>query len=169
MQLGHSGYLETVRRAAVYTLKRHHLPATEEALRTLMGAWPHLQPFPEVVAALERLRKHYRLVVLSNGDPEFLQHLVSNQVGWEFDDIISATAAGAFKPHPAVYGRAARDLELEVGECLMVSANSFDVVGARACGYRAALVDRYRMPYEDSPYLPDLTVDDFTQLADQLC
>lgn len=68
-----------------------------------------------------------------------------------------------------MYRRAARDLELDVGECVMVSANSFDVVGARACGYRAALVDRYRLPYEDSPYLPDLTVDDFTQLADRLC
>jgi 2-haloacid dehalogenase len=168
MQLGHSGYLETVRRAAAYTLKRHHLPATEDALRVLMGAWPHLQPFPEVIAALERLQKNYRLVVLSNGDPEFLQHLVSNQVCWPFDDIISATAAGAFKPHPAVYRRAARDLELEVGECLMVSANSFDVVGARACGFRAALVDRYQQPYEDSPYLPDLTVADFTQLANEL-
>ena len=43
------------------------------------------------------------------------------------------------------------------------------MVGARACGFRAALVDRYRQPYEDSPFRPDLTVDDFTQLADQLC
>ncbi len=169
MQLGHSGYLETVRRAAAYTLKRHHIPATDDTLQALMAAWPHLQPFPEVVAALERLQKSYRLVVLSNGDPEFLQHLVSNQVRWAFDDIISVTTAGAFKPHPAVYRGAARDLGLEVGECLMVSANSFDVVGARACGFRAALVDRYRQPYEDSPFRPDLTVDDFTQLADQLC
>jgi FMN phosphatase YigB (HAD superfamily) len=50
----------------------------------------------------------------------------------------------------------------------MVSANSFDVVGARACGYRGAYVNRYRLPYEDTPYQPDVTVADFTALAEAL-
>jgi hypothetical protein len=50
----------------------------------------------------------------------------------------------------------------------MVSANSFDVMGARACGFRAAFVNRYNLPYEDTPYLPDITVKDFTGLADAL-
>ena len=168
LQLGHSGYLETVRRAVSYTLRRNDMAATHEAVQRLMDAWPHLQPFPEVLAALERLRSRYDLVVLSNGDPEFLHHLVTEQVGSEFDAVISVTEAGAFKPHPAVYRRAARQLGLEVGQCMMVSANSFDVVGARACGFRAAFVNRYGLPYEESPYTPDVTVDDFTQLADEL-
>ena len=69
-----------------------------------------------------------------------------------FDDIISVTAVGAFKPHPAVYRYAAISrLRLDVGECLMVSANSFDVMGAKVCGYKAAFVNRYGLPYEDSP------------------
>jgi len=75
---------------------------------------------------------------------------------------------GAFKPHPSVYRRTARILDLEVGQCLMVSANSFDVLGARTCGFRAAFVNRLQVPYEDSPLVPDITVDDFVGLSDAL-
>jgi 2-haloacid dehalogenase len=50
----------------------------------------------------------------------------------------------------------------------MVSANSFDVMGARACGMRGAFVNRYALPYEDSPHVPDVTVTNFTELADSL-
>ncbi|MCB0139867.1 MAG: HAD-IA family hydrolase, partial [Caldilineaceae bacterium] len=125
-------------------------------------------PFPEVVPALERLTSRYKLVILSNGEPDFLAHLAQNRVQWPFDHIFSVNTVGAFKPHPGVYRRAAQSLNLEVGECLMVSANSFDVMGARACGYRAAFVNRYTLPYEDSVYQPDVTVADFTGLTDAL-
>ncbi|MFZ1752402.1 MAG: haloacid dehalogenase type II [Caldilineaceae bacterium] len=168
MMLGHAGYLETVRRACHYVLRLNGLDATPARVDELMAAWQFLSPFPEVLAGLERLKSRYRLVVLSNGDPQFLTHLAQNRVQWPFDEIISATGNGAFKPHPGVYRRAAHLLGLEVGECLMVSANSFDVVGARACGFRAAYVDRYHLPVEDSPYQPDVTVPDFIGLADAL-
>lgn len=165
MMLGHSGYLETSRRALVYTLKLTKVEAGPEEVASLMGAWQHLQPFADVLPALPRLQARYQLVVLSNGEPEFLAHLVENQVRWPFDRVISVSTIGAFKPHPAVYRRATRELGLEVGECLMVSSNSFDVVGARACGYRAAYVNRYGLPYEDTPYLPDVETADFDGLA----
>jgi len=137
MMLGHSGYLETARRAFVYTLKLNQVEASD-------------------------------LVALSNGDPHFLEHLAKNQIQWPFDAIFSVSNVGSFKPHPAVYRRAATTLGLEVGECLMVSANSFDVVGARACGFRGAFVNRYEMPYEDTIYQPDVVVADFSELAEAL-
>lgn len=168
MMLGHSGYMETVRRAFVYTLRLNGVEVSEDEVKKLMLTWRELYPFPEVVPALERLKDCYKLVVISNGDPDFLNHLVKNRIHWDFDDIISATFVGAFKPHPAVYRRAAHIIGLEVYECMMVSANSFDVVGARACGLRAAFVNRYSLPYEDSSYQPDVVVKDFTDLADVL-
>ena len=168
MMLGHSGYLETVRRALHYTLRRNSIDVLPDTIKEFMHGWEHLSPFPEVLAALSRLQSRYRLVILSNGDPSFLDYLVRERVGWDFDDVISVTSVGAFKPHPAVYRTAAKDLGLEVNECLMVSANSFDIVGARACGYRGAFVNRYLLPYEETPYQPDVTVGDFTALADAL-
>ncbi len=169
MMLGHSGYLETARRAFVYTLALNQVQAGKEEVQEFMAAWQELSPFPEVGPALPTLKRRFRLVALSNGDPYFLDHLVKNRIQWNFDKVISVQVAGAFKPHPGVYLRAASLLGLEPAECLMVSANAFDVMGARACGFRGAYVNRYRLPFEDTPFQPDLVVRDFTELADSLC
>ena len=168
MMVGHAGYLETVRRALHYVFRWNEMEPTEQRIQTLMSAWQGLSAFPEVVPALERLQERYQLVVLSNGDPHYLSHLVENRVQFPFDDVISATGNGAFKPHPGVYRRAALLLNLEVNQCMMVSANAFDCVGARACGFQAVYVDRYKMPVEDTPFQPARTVADFTELADAL-
>ncbi len=168
MMLGHGGYLETVRRALHYTLRRNGIDATPNTVEEFMNGWQYLSPFPEVLPALQKLRSRYRLVVLSNGDPEFLDYLVKERVKWDFDNVISVTSFGAFKPHPSVYRGAAGQLGLEVNTCLMVSANSFDIMGARACGYRGVYVNRYNLPYEDTHYQPDRTVKDFTELVDAL-
>jgi len=168
MMLGHSGYLETARRAFAYTLGLNHIQATKDEVKEFMRAWQELSPFPDVVPALERLKARYQLVALSNGEPHFLDHLVKNRIKWQFDQVISVQVVGAFKPHPGVYLRAAAILGREMRECLMVSAHSFDVMGAKACGYRGAFVTRYGLPYEDSPYQPDVVVKDFKELADVL-
>jgi 2-haloacid dehalogenase len=168
VEMGHSGYLPVARRAGVYVLKQFGVEATSADVDHLMDAWQQLQPFGEVRAALEGLSKRYKLVALSNGEREFLAHLVKNRIGWEFDAVISVQEVGAFKPHPGVYRRGAAILGLEVGQCMMVSANSFDVMGARMCGLRGGYVNRYNLPYEDTPFVPDLTVGNFTELADRL-
>jgi len=168
MMLGHSGYLETARRAFAYTLGLNHIQATKDEVKEFMRAWQELSPFPDVVPALERLKARYQLVALSNGEPHFLDHLVKNRIKWQFDQVISVQVVGAFKPHPGVYLRTAAILGREMRECLMVSAHSFDVMGAKACGYRGAFVNRYGLPYEDSPYQPDVVVKDFKELADVL-
>ncbi|MEX0761986.1 MAG: haloacid dehalogenase type II [Dehalococcoidia bacterium] len=166
--MGHSGYLETARRAFVYVLRLNGIKSTPAEVDKFMEAWQELSPFPDCMDALERMKSRYKLVALSNGNPWFLDHLVKNRIRFDFDEVISVEVAGAFKPHPGVYRRAAGILKMEVGELLMVSSNSFDVMGARTCGYRGAYVNRYSLPYEDTPYEPDLTVPDFTRLAKAL-
>jgi len=168
LMLGHSGYLETARRAFVYTLSLNGLQASPEEVKNFMAAWQELSPFPEVLPALGRLKGVYRLVVLSNGEATYLDYLVKQRVKWDFDEVISVQIVGAFKPHPGVYRRAAQILNLAVNECMMVSAHPFDLVGAKSCGYKAAYVNRYNLPDEDSPFQPDLRVKDFTELASAL-
>ena len=168
VDMGHSGYLPVARRAGVYVLRQFGLDPTSEQVDRLMMAWQELKPFDDVPAALERLKKRYQLVALSNGERIYLDHLVKNRIRWNFDAVISVETVGAFKPHPGVYRKGAALLGLEVGQCLMVSANSFDVMGARMCGMRGAFVNRYALPYEDTPFVPDVTVPDFTALADAL-
>jgi len=168
MMLGHCGYLEAARRALVYTIGLNNIQASPQEVKQFMAAWQELSPFPDVLPALDRLKSRYKLVVLSNGEARYLDYLVRNRLRWDFDGVISVEVVGAFKPHPGVYRRAASLLKLEVGECMMVSAHPFDLVGARACGYRAAYVNRYRFPYEEGPFQPDIRVKDFAELATAL-
>ncbi len=171
MLQGHGGYLETVRRAYIYTLRRCGLaPGARDSglVDAFMAQWQNLRPFPDVLPALNTLAPDFRLVVLSNGDPEFLDHLVTHQVPWAFDDVISVSAVGMFKPHPAVYQYAARRLGVSRQDICMVSANSFDVVGAVACEFAGAYVNRYDLPYEETPFRPVIQVPDFSVLSPAL-
>ena len=52
VMLGHSGYLETVRRALHYTLRGNGIDATADTVEAFMRGWRHLSPFPEVLSAL---------------------------------------------------------------------------------------------------------------------
>jgi 2-haloacid dehalogenase len=168
LNLGHSGYLPTVRRALYNIFAANGFDPAGEAIEKLMQPWRNLHPFPETGPALKRLASRYRLAVLSNGELDYLQSIVDSGASFPFTEIMSVDTVGVFKPHPAVYRRAALDLGLRVDECMMVSSHPFDLNGALTCGFRGAYVDRYGFPYTYGRTAPDLTVKDFTALADAL-
>ncbi len=170
LMVGHCGYLESCRRAFVYCLRDNRVTYTDSEVAEFMRCYQELAPFGDAVRGLGRLRRsgRYRLVALSNGEPDFLEHLARNRIRFDFDAIISVQEGGAFKPHPGVYRAAALILESEPNRIMMVAAHSFDIMGARASGYRGAFVNRYALPFEETPYLPDLVVDDFSELGDRL-
>lgn len=51
---------------------------------------------------------------------------------------------------------------------MMVASHSFDVMGARTCGFRGGFVNRYGFPFEETEFQPDIVVDDFNDLAAKL-
>ena len=165
---GHSGYLETCRRAFVYCLKKHMVRYTDEAVLEFMETYKGLKPFDDAIQGLRMLAKRYKLVALSNGEQWYLEELLLNNVPIAFDAIISVDQVGAFKPSPGIYRKAVQRLGCEPREIMMVAAHSFDILGAQACGFRAAYVDRYGLPTEVSEYQPDIIVDDFVELASEL-
>jgi len=168
MMLGHSGYLETCRKALLYCLRLNGIPFTDAEVREVMQAWQALSPHPDVAEGLRRLKQRFKLVALSNGEQPYLEHLEKERMRFGFDALISVQRAGAFKPHPAVYRTGAMVLGLEPDRIMMVAAHAFDIMGARACGYRGAYVNRYRLPYEESPFKPDIEARDFVELAQKL-
>ncbi len=168
LMLGHRGYLDSARRALVHTLRRRAVDIDESGIAELLQTFYRLRAFPDAQEGLLRLAGRYRLVALSNGDQQLLDHLVSGSIKADFHRSLSVDRVGRFKPHPSVYRMAAADLGCEPGEMLMVAAHAFDILGARSCGYRGAYVNRYGLPYEDSDLRPDLEVGDFTELADRL-
>ena len=163
----HTPYREIGRIALSYTLERAGIPHTQDEVKGLVAEIERLQPFPDAVAALARLKQRYRLAILSNGDPDMLD-AIKPRLGIAFDRVISVAAAGSFKPHAATYRRAAEIMGARAEAILFVANHAFDCVGAKASGMRAAFVDRRKRPFGDWPYQPDLVVADFTELADRL-
>ena len=170
--LGHSGYLAVKRRALIYSLKNLKVEFTYKQIDKFMEAYQYLSPFPDAIEGLNRLNEKYDLVMLSNGEQSYLEHLAKNQIKFDFHSILSAETVGQFKPHPAVYRFAAKELALEPRQIMMVAAHSFDTLGARISGYRGAYVNRYDLPYDESEfyelYMPDYTTKNFPELCDLL-
>lgn len=163
----HIPYREIGRISLSYTLERAGIAYTRPEVERLVAEIERLEPFPDVVEALSRLKAKYRLVILSNGDPDMLD-AIRPRLGIAFDRIISVAEAGAFKPHAATYRKAAEIEGARPDEILFVANHAFDCVGAKAAGMRSAFVDRRKRPFGDWPYPPDLVVADFKELADML-
>jgi 2-haloacid dehalogenase len=139
----------------------------------LNRAWHRLDPWPDAVEGLSRLRRKYILATLSNGNVALMVNM-AKRAGLPWDVILGAEVARAYKPQPEAYLRAAALLDLAPGECMMVAAHSRDLIAAAICGFRTAFVARpteYGPNQRRSPsaeHAFDVVGDSFIDLADKL-
>ena len=161
----HTPYREIGHAAVAYTMDRAGIEYTEDEVRYLVGCIERLEPFPDVPAALARLRTKYKIVVLSNGDPDMLE-TAKRYHKIPFDRVISVADAGSFKPHVVTYTKAAELMDVRMDEVLFVANHAFDCIGAKAAGMRTAFIDRRKRPFGRTPHQPDVWVDDMSSLAD---
>lgn len=163
----HTSYREIGRRAVAYTLERAGLQFTMDEVRFLVAQIEQLKPFPDVPQALARLRKLYKIAVLSNGDPDMLENAKAfHKI--EFDAVISVAVANSFKPHVATYIKAAEIMGVGMDEVLFVANHPFDCIGAKSAGMHTAFIDRRMRPFGITPHQPDLVAPDMKSLADML-
>ncbi len=134
--------------------------------------WHRLDPWPDAVEGLARLKRKYVIASLSNGNVALLVNM-AKRAGLPWDAVLSAELAGRYKPDREVYLKAAALLGLAPGEVMMVAAHKRDLRGAAAAGLRTAFVPRPEerpnrridLSFEDKF---DLNARDFLDLADQL-
>ena len=101
----HTPYREIGHRAVAYTLERAGISYTMDDVRYLVAQIERLKPFPDVPAALARLKTRYKIVVLSNGDPDMLEAAKAFH-GIPFDAVISVAKFSPFgHPHPDALAR----------------------------------------------------------------
>lgn len=145
----------------------------EAARQHLNRAWHRLDPWPDAVAGLQRLKRRYLLCTLSNGNLGLLTRM-AKRAGLPWDCVLSAEVFRAYKPDPATYLGVARVFDLPPERVMLVAAHHDDLAEARACGLRTAYVER---PLEfgaahvkDVSPQPgnDLHSRDLLDLADQL-
>lgn len=155
-------------------LPRFGLAHLGEAERQdLNRVWHRLDPWPEAVAALQRLKRRYLLTTLSNGNIGLLTRM-ARRAGLPWDCVLSAEVFRAYKPDPRTYLGVAQVFALAPAQVMLVAAHHDDLAGARGCGLRTAYIER---PLEFGAAQPkdvrpregnDLHARDLADLADQL-
>jgi 2-haloacid dehalogenase len=107
----------------------------------LNRAWHRLDPWPDSVAGLTRLKKKYVLATLSNGNVALMVNMAKHG-GLPWDAILGAEVARHYKPQPECYRTTASLLGLAPEECMMVAAHNGDLAAASSVGLRTAFVPR---------------------------
>ena len=116
--------------------------------------WTRLDPWPDSIPGLTRLRERFVLATLSNAGMAALVALVKH-AALPFDAILSAELARAYKPAAAVYRLAVDYLGVPAPEIMMVACHKYDLHAAKALGMKTAFVAR---PLEFGPNAsPDCT------------
>jgi 2-haloacid dehalogenase len=128
-----------------FGIDRNKAPASE--LNELNLAWHRLDPWPDSVAGLTRLKAEFIIAPLSNGNIALILNM-AKRAGLPWDAILGAEVAQAYKPSPEVYLRTAEVLAMEPEQICLAAAHNGDLAAARKCGMRTAFIPR---PTEHGP------------------
>ncbi len=114
---------------------------TDAEIDQLNFAWHRLDPWPDSVPGMTRLRTKFTLASLSNGNVALIVNM-ARRAGLPWDVILGAEVARAYKPMPEAYLSAADMLGLAPVQCMMVAAHNDDLKAAKEAGLRTAFVCR---------------------------
>jgi 2-haloacid dehalogenase len=133
-------FVETVAHAA----RLVGLPPTRAA-DLLRGMGEQLGPWPEVPEVLRRLSERVRIGVVTNCSEELGQRAAA-RVGVHFDTVVTAEAAGAYKPRPEPYRLALERLGVQPSRALFVAGTPGDITGAGGAGMHVWWHNRLQLP-----------------------
>jgi 2-haloacid dehalogenase len=128
----------------------------EEEKVSLNKAWHRLDPWPDSVEGLTKLKEKYIIATLSNGNISLLANMAKHS-GLPWDVILSSELAKHYKTDKEVYLKALSLLDLEPHELMMCAAHQNDLLSARSLGLKTAYINR---PLEFGPDKPNDATDD---------
>jgi 2-haloacid dehalogenase len=146
--------------------------STEE-LDELNLSWHRLDPWPDAVPGLLRMKRRFMIAPLSNGNIRLMIDM-AKRAALPWDAILGAEVVRAYKPSPQVYTETVQILGLRADEVCMVAAHNGDLAAARRCDLKTAFVMR---PTEHGPTQTsdlhaeqawDFVANDLNELATQL-
>jgi 2-haloacid dehalogenase len=154
-------------------LRSAAITASEDDVDHLNRAWHRLDPWPDSVGGLTRLKEKFVITTLSNGNMSLLTNM-AKRAGLPWDCVISAELFHHYKPDREAYLGCADLLGVWPDQLMLVAAHPGDLRAARAAGLKTGYVAR---PLEYGPGGRAHSVDDgefdviatdFLNLADQL-
>jgi 2-haloacid dehalogenase len=146
---------------------------TADELDELNLAWHRLDPWPDAIPGLTRLKSRYIIAPLSNGNI-ILMTDIAKRAGIPWDAILGAEVVQAYKPTPEAYLRTVDLLMMRPEQICLVAAHNNDLAAARACGLRTVFIPRpsEHGPEQKTDLRPeqewDAIAPDFLALAGQL-
>ena len=154
-------YREVLCRTLAEAMQRFGLAYRDEDGAAIVAAVPTWGPFPDVPPALERIGRHCGIVIISNTDDDIVASNVK-KIGVPFHRVITAEQARAYKPSPAIFEHALRELGCAPDEILRGAQGfKYDVVPAHRVGWTRVWISRYGKVGDPAygPYreLPDLS------------
>jgi 2-haloacid dehalogenase len=142
-------FWQLAQQSLAFVAERHGI-SDADLLRDVLSAYRRLDAYPDAATVLRGLAaRGIGRAILSNGEPGMLTEAVEAAgIAELLDDVLSADAAGIYKPAQRVYALATARFGLSPGEMAFVSSNAWDAFGARAFGFRVYWVNRSGQPDE---------------------
>jgi 2-haloacid dehalogenase len=155
-------YHEVLHSSLRNAMRLHGLEYRETDGEALVDAVPTFGPWPEVPEALRQLKTKYEIAIISNSDDNLIARNVEN-IGVEFDYVITAQQAGAYKPDRQTFKHAFRTMGVDSSQVIHVAQGwEYDHIPTRDLGLkRRVWINRYgrkgSADYQPYDELPDLS------------
>jgi 2-haloacid dehalogenase len=152
---------------------RYSVPESSVNLEALAESIPAWQPFPDTVEALQRLRSHYKIGIISNIDVDLFAG-TARHLNAEIDHLVTAEQVGSYKPSHQNFQAALELIGLPKERLLHAAQSRFhDIAPARELGIANVWVNRRSGrggagATAPSAARPDLEVPDLKTLADRV-
>ena len=113
----------------------------EDDRRYLNLVWHRLDPWPDSIEGMTRLKSRFIICSLSNGNLGLLTEMAKH-AGIPWDCILSAENFRRYKPHPDTYLGVVKTFAVEPSQVLLAAAHHSDLGAARECGLSTAYIER---------------------------
>ena len=146
---------EILRESLNDALNAVDLTCTAEDEEAMIDAVRTAPPFADVSAALNDLRRHFRLAVLSNSEPDIIRHSMI-RIGVGMDAIVLASDAKCYKPAPGMFDKLLSRIGTPAADVTHVAQSFYhDIRPAKDKGFgRRIWINRYGRQ-GDNAYTPD--------------
>ena len=162
----HADFFKVTEDALVYTAEAMKLPLPAEARQRLLGAYLSLQPWPDSVAALRKLKAAgVRIITIANFSDRMLRENAERAgIVDVFEELLSTEVNGTYKPDPRAYALGMQRLGLKKEEVAFAAFGGWDAYGAKSFGYPTYWVNRFNLPTEKLGIEADATSNDIAGL-----
>jgi 2-haloacid dehalogenase len=137
-------YRDIVRQTLENCMLLHGIPYTDDDYEQLIAGAEKFEAFPEVPDALRKLKEGYEIAIITNSDDDLIPHHLK-AIGVDFDYVVTAQQAGAYKPRPQAFEHLFSVLPQSRDQIIHAAQGwEYDIIPTRDMGLRRRVwVNRY--------------------------